>query len=602
MDPQSVLKDVFGYDNFRPGQGKIINHVLNGDRTLGIMPTGGGKSVCYQLPAIMFDGLTLVVSPLISLMKDQVDSLNEMNIPATFINSTLDYRDQEERMRYIESGAVKLLYAAPERIENPEFYSWLVQLPIDLVSIDEAHVLSAWGHDFRPSYLNIIESLNKLPSNPSWLALTATATSRVQDDLVDILNIPEENIVKTGFARDNIALKIERGVSKLSYVLNYVKSHINESGIIYAGRRKDVDTIYEYLNSHGVKAGRYHAGLDDEERHRQQEDFLFDEVNIIVATNAFGMGINKTNVRYVIHFTIPGTIESYYQEVGRAGRDGLPAEAILLYTPADLGLHRFFIDQSEADDDYKQSLNEKLREMNQYAMTEVCLMRYILRYFGEITDKNCGHCSNCLDNRETTDVTHDSQKVLSCVVRMDQKYGKKVLGRVLAGKADVANDWRNFGKLSTFGLMHDWTLKSINEFIEYLTANGYLMTTGGQYPLLRLTKKGVLVLKGEATVARRLVVVASGPVKEIANDGTYDTNLFEKLRKLRIDIAHAQDVPPFVIFSDKSLRDMSQKMPQNSNEFLAVNGVGNAKLERYGQRFIETIKEYENEKNEEVKN
>lgn len=601
MDSQSVLKDVFGYDHFRPGQRKIINHVLNGDRTLGIMPTGGGKSVCYQLPAIMFSGLTLVVSPLISLMKDQVDSLNEMNIPATFINSTLDYRDQEERMRYIESGAVKLLYAAPERIENPEFYSWLCQLPIDLVAIDEAHVLSSWGHDFRPSYLNIIDPLNQLPSQPAWLALTATATSRVQDDLVKILDIPDDNIVKTGFARDNIALKIERGVSKLPYVLNYVKSHKNESGIIYAGRRKDVDAIYEYLNEHGIKAGRYHAGLDDEERHQQQEDFLFDEVNVIVATNAFGMGINKTNVRYVIHFTIPGTIESYYQEVGRAGRDGLPAEAILLYTPADLRLHRFFIEQSEADDDYKRSLSEKLREMNQYAMTEVCLMRYILRYFGEITDENCGHCSNCLDNRETTDVTGDSQKVLSCVVRMEQKYGKKTVGRVLAGKADVASDWRNFGKLSTFGILHDWTLKSINEFIEYLTANGYLITTSGQYPLLRLTKKGAQVLKGQATVARKTVTIRVDQVKEIANDGTYDEKLFERLRKLRLDIAHAQDLPPFVIFSDKSLRDMSQKMPENANEFLAVNGVGNAKLERYGERFIELIKTYKNEQDE-VKN
>ncbi|WP_125588917.1 DNA helicase RecQ [Companilactobacillus jidongensis] len=601
MDSQSVLKDVFGYDHFRPGQRRIINHVLNGDRTLGIMPTGGGKSVCYQLPAIMFSGLTLVVSPLISLMKDQVDSLNEMNIPATFINSTLDYRDQEERMRYIESGAVKLLYAAPERIENPEFYSWLCQLPIDLVAIDEAHVLSSWGHDFRPSYLNIIDPLNQLPSQPAWLALTATATSRVQDDLVKILDIPDDNIVKTGFARDNIALKIERGVSKLPYVLNYVKSHKNESGIIYAGRRKDVDAIYEYLNEHGIKAGRYHAGLDDEERHQQQEDFLFDEVNVIVATNAFGMGINKTNVRYVIHFTIPGTIESYYQEVGRAGRDGLPAEAILLYTPADLRLHRFFIEQSEAEDDYKQSLSEKLREMNQYAMTEVCLMRYILRYFGEITDENCGHCSNCLDNRETTDVTDDSQKVLSCVVRMEQKYGKKIVGRVLAGKADVASDWRNFGKLSTFGILNGWTLKSINEFIEYLTANGYLITTSGQYPLLRLTKKGAQVLKGQATVARKTVTIRVDQVKEIANDGTYDEKLFERLRKLRLDIAHAQDLPPFVIFSDKSLRDMSQKMPENANEFLAVNGVGNAKLERYGERFIELVKTYKNEQNE-VKN
>ncbi len=589
--PNEILKDTFGYDEFRPGQLEIIQKVLAGERTLGIMPTGGGKSVCYQIPALMFSGVTLVVSPLISLMKDQVDGLNDMNIPATFINSTLNYAEASERMRYIESGAVKLLYVAPERIENSDFYNWLTHLPIDLIAVDEAHVLSSWGHDFRPSYLNVVNPLNELPGNPPVLALTATATNRVQDDLTSILDINDANVVKTGFERTNLALKIERGVNKPRYILEYVQAHPNESGIIYAGKRKDVEKIYDDLEAKGIKVGKYHAGLIDQTRHEMQEAFLFDEIDVMVATNAFGMGINKTNVRYVIHYSIPGTIESYYQEVGRAGRDGLQSEAILLYSPGDLRLHRFFIDQSDADDEYKQSLLEKLREMNQYAKTELCLMNYILKYFGETKTEPCGHCSNCLDERPAQDVTADTQKALSCVVRMDQKYGKKTVSRVLAGKPDVANDWRNFGELSTFGLMHDDTLKFIEEFIDFLTANDYLRTSDGPYPIIQLTEKGLLVLKNKLTVQRRETRITKASRPMVA-DGNFDEALFEKLRKLRLELAHAADIPPFMIFSDKTLKDMAQIMPTNSNEFLSVSGVGHAKLERYGDRFIHEIKEY----------
>ena len=592
MNLEATLKDEFGYDTFRPGQRELIEMVMHGKKAMGIMPTGGGKSICYQLPATILPGLTLVVSPLISLMKDQVDSLNEVGIPATFLNSTVEWHDREERMRYIESGAVKLLFVAPEKIVDDEFYSWLSSLDISLIAIDEAHVLSSWGHDFRNSYLKMVKPLQQIPGDPSWLALTATATEQVQEDLADILEIPAENIVKTGFDRDNLSLKIERGVDKPEYVLNYVKAHIDESGIIYAGRREDVDNIYNFLKENQVSVGRYHAGLSDEERHQQQEDFLFDRINVIVATNAFGMGINKTNVRYVLHFTIPGTIESYYQEVGRAGRDGLPAEAILLYTPADLRLHQFFIDKSMGDDQYKLSLKNKLFEMSRYAETETCLMKFILDYFGETNTDVCGRCSNCLDDREVIDVTSDAQKVLSCIVRMNQRYGKKIVTRVLVGKDDVANDWRHFEDLTTFGIFKDKTLKETSKLIDFLSANGYLKSSGGEYPTLLVSKKGLSVLRGQTNVAKKRDINRVVP-KQIVADGSFDVDLFEKLRTLRTSFARKQALPPFMIFSDKTLKDMCIRIPTNSQEFLAVSGVGKVKLEQYGDSFIKEIKEYQ---------
>jgi len=593
LNLEAILKEQFGYDTFRPGQKELIEKILDGQKAMGIMPTGGGKSICYQLPATILPGITLVVSPLISLMKDQVDSLNEVGIPATFLNSTVEWHDREERMRYIETGAVKLLFVAPEKIVDEEFYSWISQLDISLIAIDEAHVLSSWGHDFRDSYLKMIEPLKQLPGQPAWLALTATATEQVQDDLANILDIPTANIVKTGFARVNLTLKIERGVDKIKYVSNYVQVHINESGIIYAGRREDVDNIYTYLQKQGVSVGRYHAGLSDIERHQQQEDFLYDRINVIVATNAFGMGINKTNVRYVLHFTIPGTIESYYQEVGRAGRDGLPAEAVLLYAPVDLRLHRFFIDKSLGDDQYKLSLKNKLFKMSQYAETESCLMKFILDYFGETDTSPCGKCSNCLDNREVVDITADAQKALSGIVRMGQRYGKKVVTRVLVGKDDMANDWRHFEKLSTFGIFKDNTLKDVGRLIDFLTANGFLKSSGGEYPTLLLSEKGLKVLRGALNVSRRREPARVTETKTMVADGSFDVDLFEKLRKLRLELARKQAIAPFMIFSDKTLKNMCESIPTNSEEFLAVSGVGKMKLEQYGELFINEIKEFQ---------
>lgn len=597
MNLEAILKERFGYDTFRAGQRELIEKVLDGQKAMGIMPTGGGKSICYQLPATILPGITLVVSPLISLMKDQVDSLNEVGIPATFLNSTVEWLDREERMRYIETGAVKLLFVAPEKIVDDEFYSWLSQLDISLIAIDEAHVLSSWGHDFRNSYLKMIKPLKQLSGEPAWLALTATATEQVQDDLADILEIPNENIVKTGFARTNLTLKIERGVDKVKFVSNYVLSHADESGIIYAGRREDVDNIYTFLQKKGIRVGRYHAGLSDQERHQQQEDFLYDRIDVIVATNAFGMGINKTNVRYVLHFTIPGTIENYYQEVGRAGRDGLPAEAVLLYAPVDLQLHRFFIGKSLGDDQYKMSLTNKLFKMSQYAETESCLMKFILDYFGEEDTQPCGKCSNCLDNREVVDITADAQKALSCIVRMDQRYGKKMVTRVLVGKDDVANDWHHFEKLSTFGIFKDNTLKQTSRLLDFLSANGFLKSSGGKYPTLLLSDKGLKVLKGDLNVVRRREQVNTEiKTKTMVADGSFDVDLFEDLRKLRLELAREQGIAPFMIFSDKTLKNMCEMMPTSTEEFLSVSGVGKVKLEQYGETFLTAITEFQKTK------
>lgn len=597
MNLEAILKERFGYDTFRAGQRELIEKVLDGQKAMGIMPTGGGKSICYQLPATILPRITLVVSPLISLMKDQVDSLNEVGIPATFLNSTVEWLDREERMRYIETGAVKLLFVAPEKIVDDEFYSWLSQLDISLIAIDEAHVLSSWGHDFRNSYLKMIKPLKQLSGEPAWLALTATATEQVQDDLADILEIPNENIVKTGFARTNLTLKIERGVDKVKFVSNYVLSHADESGIIYAGRREDVDNIYTFLQKKGIRVGRYHAGLSDQERHQQQEDFLYDRIDVIVATNAFGMGINKTNVRYVLHFTIPGTIENYYQEVGRAGRDGLPAEAVLLYAPVDLQLHRFFIGKSLGDDQYKMSLTNKLFKMSQYAETESCLMKFILDYFGEEDTQPCGKCSNCLDNREVVDITADAQKALSCIVRMDQRYGKKMVTRVLVGKDDVANDWHHFEKLSTFGIFKDNTLKQTSRLLDFLSANGFLKSSGGKYPTLLLSDKGLKVLKGDLNVVRRREQVNTEiKTKTMVADGSFDVDLFEDLRKLRLELARKQGIAPFMIFSDKTLKNMCEMMPTSTEEFLSVSGVGKVKLEQYGETFLTAITEFQKTK------
>ncbi|MCD1025446.1 MULTISPECIES: DNA helicase RecQ [Enterococcus] len=573
-----LLKEKFGYESFRAGQLELIQKVLKNENVLGIMPTGGGKSICYQLPALLLDGLTLVVSPLISLMKDQVDALNEMGIAATFVNSSLSQEEVSVRLKDAAYGKYKLVYVAPERFEMFSFKQLLQQEKISLIAVDEAHCISQWGHDFRPSYLQLAKEIKALPQRPAVIALTATATPQVAADIENSLEIPANNKVQTGFARENLAFQVVKD-AKDSYLLEYLRVNANQAGIIYASTRKEVERVYHLLKSKKIAAGYYHGGLTEAARTRAQEAFLFDEIKVMVATNAFGMGINKSNVRFVIHAQTPGNIESYYQEAGRAGRDGLPSEAILMYAPQDLQVQQFFIDNSDMEIDYKQKEYLKLREMSQYAHTEMCLQRYILRYFGE-DGPECGHCSNCLDERAVEEITLDAQKVLSCVKRMGERFGKALISKVLTGSKDQKITQWHFEKLSTYGLMKDWSQKDVSQLIDFLTAEGYLTPTEGQFPLLKISATGKNVLLGQQKVMRRAQVV-----KKLAPDN----ELFEKLRQLRLELASKQNLPPYVIFSDKTLYELAEVQPQTTLEMLQIKGVGENKLAKYGEAFLEVL-------------
>ena len=584
---QELLKDTFGYDDFGPGQETIIRHVLRQENVLGIMPTGGGKSICYQLPALLLDNLTLVISPLISLMKDQVDALNLMGIPATYINSTISYQEMNHRIQLAVNKEVKLLYVAPERLESYDFQQMLTHVPIDLLAVDEAHCISQWGHDFRPSYLRLAEIIDQFQQQPTVIALTATATPQVAEDIVKQLRIPSENEIKTGFARENLSFQVVKDQNRDVFLLEYLKMNTGQSGIIYASTRKEVERIYHLLESKKIAAGMYHGGMSEQLRSENQEAFLYDQVQVMVATNAFGMGINKSNVRFVIHAQVPGNIESYYQEAGRAGRDGLPSDAVLMFAPQDLQIQQYFIEQSEMTIDYKQKEYLKLREMSQYANAQMCLQKYILRYFGE-EGTDCGRCSNCLDNRELVDITVDAQKVLSCVKRMGERFGKGLVGKVLTGSNDQKIDQWHFDRLPTYGLMKGRTQKEVTQLIDYLTAERYLIPSDGQFPLLSVSTEGVQVLLGERKVFRK----EDQKVRKVAVDDA----LFERLRELRMDMAQEAGVPPYVVFSDSTLKEMCEKLPQTTIQLLQIKGVGQNKLDKYGTAFLEVIKEYQETK------
>lgn len=585
LTPQDILEKYYGYTEFRPGQKQIIDQILAGQNTLAIMPTGGGKSLCYQVPALLLPGLTLVVSPLISLMKDQVDSLRDSGIHAGFINSSQGWEETRQILAAAANGELKLLYIAPERLEQPGFMERLQHLHVALAAIDEAHCISQWGHDFRKSYLALSSILPQIQSQPTIIALTATATTEVAQDIMARLDVPPENEVKTGFARPNLAFKVVKGQNKNNFILKYVKANRNSAGIIYAATRKKAEQIGAMLQKAGIKAAVYHAGLPEDVKKKNQEDFLFDRLSVIVATNAFGMGIDKSNVRYIIHAQAPGSLEAYYQEAGRAGRDGSNAEAILLYAAQDMQIQRLFAENSDADEKHKEVIYHNIQSMVNYVNTQTCLQKFIVNYFGQDME-DCGTCSNCTDDRQETDITVTTQKILSCVMRMHQRYGRKLVAQVLAGSKAKRVLELNLTELPTYGIMHDTKANQIEELIDYLTASGYLTMPDPQYPTLHVTQLGADILRGQGTVTRKVAIIQNNSANP------EDSELFERLRALRYELAEKQGVPPYVIFSDQTLHEMCSQLPDELEQMLEIKGVGQQKLAKYGQQFLTVLDSY----------
>ena len=586
------LKKYFGYNSFREGQEEIIKEILSGRDVLGVLPTGGGKSICYQLPALMMDGISLVISPLISLMKDQVDALRENGIAATFINSSLSLEDYKKSLSEIRSGAVKLVYISPERLENDFFIDFIKDLRISFVAVDEAHCISQWGHDFRPSY-KLIPKLYETVGKVQITAFTATATKEVRDDIIKNLALDDPFIKVTGFDRKNLLFLVEKPNKKINYLKDFIREHEEDSGIIYASTRKKVDAIHKKLRAMGYACGKYHAGMTESERKKSQDAFIYDEDKIIVATNAFGMGIDKSNVRYVIHYNMPKDMESYYQEAGRAGRDGEEATCILLYSGQDIIINKHLINMG-TNPIYKRIQLEKLQTIINYVNTTSCLRQYILNYFGQDAEDECGACSNCLSEIEKEDATVDSQKILSCIYRLDQRYGTSTVVDCLMGSKNKNAREKELNKISTYGIMKDKSKSYIKDLIGTLTADGYIKVSGTTYPILKLTEKSKDVLFGEVKV---LVNIRSKEEK-VRKDGfdedlSYDEKLFKHLKEVRLEMARMRNIPPFIIFSDASLKEMSQKKPRTEDEMLMIKGVGDKKLLQYGDIFLAEIREFE---------
>ncbi|MDR3601466.1 MAG: DNA helicase RecQ [Desulfosporosinus sp.] len=589
-----VLQRYFGYTQFRDGQQKVIESLLQGKDTLAIMPTGAGKSLAYQIPALLFDGTTLVISPLISLMKDQVDALQQYGVPATFINSSLSLKEVRSRIERAARGEFKLLYVAPERLESEGFRALLDSLHVVFLAIDEAHCVSQWGHDFRPSYLQLGPFLKSFSQKPLIGAFTATATEEVQVDIVQLLELNKPNVFVTGFDRPNLMFSSLRGENKKSFVLEYAQLHADQSGIIYAGTRKEVDNLQVFLTKNGIKTGKYHAGMNDADRQKSQEDFLFDERTVMVATNAFGMGIDKSNVRYVIHYNMPRNMEAYYQEAGRAGRDGEPGECFLLFSPQDVVLQRYLIEQTIFQPERKMNELKKLQGMVDYCHTPRCLRKTILEYFGEENvQEKCDNCSNCNDEREMVDITVEAQKIFSCIYRMRERFGIGMVAEVLKGSRKAKILELRFDELSTHGIMHEVPLQEIKDRINFLIAEGYLQLSTGEYPVVKLQPNAVLVIKGEKKVTQK---VSQQPSREVV----VEVNLFDRLRALRRKIALRENLPPYMIFADSTLREMAQVFPADHMAMIRISGVGERKLEKYGDEFLAEIQSYI-EENEVVK-
>lgn len=601
-DKLSVLKEYFGHDSFREGQDRITDSLLGGRDVLGIMPTGAGKSICYQVPALMFDGITIVVSPLISLMKDQVSALVQSGVAAAYINSSLTHAQYLKVLQNTESGKYKIIYVAPERFCAPAFLGICRNLNISMVAVDEAHCVSQWGQDFRPSYLKIPDFIDALNSRPVVGAFTATATGDVRDDIKTLLRLVSPLVVTTGFDRPNLFFSVMQPKNKSIELMKLIKERKNESGIVYCSTRKAVEEVCELLQKNGFAATRYHAGLDENERRRNQDDFVYDRAAIMVATNAFGMGIDKSNVSFVIHYNMPKNMESYYQEAGRAGRDGRSADCILLYSAKDVRTNQFLINNSEPNPDLTEDEQEevrrrdreRLKQMTFYCTTHKCLRKFILEYFGDKGPERCEKCSNCLSNHENTDITVDAQKIMSCVARTGQRYGKKVICDVLRGSKNERLISAGLSRQSTYGIMADCPEKRLRDIIDHLCENGYMTAQGDEYPILKLAPKSRGVLTGQETLRMMLEIPQkkkAAAVKD-APPPPADEKLLAALKDLRKSLAIRQSIPAYVVFTDATLIDMCRLKPKTQEEFIEVSGVGQAKSQRYGEVFLAVIAEF----------
>lgn len=628
-----MLKKYFGYTSFREGQEPIVDAILAGKDVLGIMPTGAGKSICYQLPALMLEGITLIISPLISLMMDQVNALVQMGIPAAYLNSSLTMKQYQTALQKATNQEYKMIYISPERLMTDDFLQFSKNANIAMVTVDEAHCVSQWGQDFRPSYLKINQFIDQLKKRPVVSAFTATATSRVRDDISDKLELKNPFILTTGFDRKNLYFAVEKPKDKLGALKKILLLKKNQYGIVYCSTRKTVEEVYDDLKQEGYNIARYHAGLGDRERKASQNDFIFDRCNIIIATNAFGMGIDKSNVSYVIHYNMPKNMESYYQEAGRAGRDGEPAECILLYSGQDVVTNQYLIDIASENEDIdadtlrlvKARNHELLKVITYYCHTKDCLRKYFLSYFGENTRKPCGHCSNCLTNFEEIDVTIDAQKILSCVKRTGERYGVRMIIDVLRGSKNQKVQDHRLDQISTYGIMKGDSETKIREIINHLILGHYMESVGDQYPVVKLGIQSAKVLfEGQQISMKLQKQFEEEIIEDYANEAEtsrektsktstkavrgkktkskavrgkvqshIDEQLFERLRQLRAKIASNQRVPAYIVFTDASLRDMCMKMPDSAASFLNVSGVGQAKLEKYGDDFLAEIEAYQ---------
>ncbi len=598
-DKFSVLKDYFGHDSFRDGQEQIVDALLDGRDALCIMPTGAGKSMCYQIPALLFDGVTIVVSPLISLMKDQVGSLVQSGVPAAYINSSLSYPQFLRVLSNVEHGKYKIIYVAPERLLTDGFLDTCKKIKISMVAVDEAHCVSQWGQDFRPSYLKIISFVESLANRPIVGAFTATATNDVKEDIKKILRLENPFEITTGFDRPNLFFGVIKSSSKDEKLIDLIRERGDRSGIVYCATRKNVESVCELLCDNGFSAARYHAGLDEYERRKNQEDFVFDRKNIMVATNAFGMGIDKSNVTYVIHYNMPKNIESYYQEAGRAGRDGGEADCILLYSPKDVRLNRFMIENSEGNDELTIEENEQIRErdferlkyMTFYSTTNDCLRGFILRYFGGEKKAYCGKCSNCLSVHKLVDVTIDAQKIMSCIARTGQRYGKTVICDVLKGSKSEKILKAELNNQSTYGIMKEVTARHIFGTIDFLAEKEYI-SSDNETEVLKLLPKSRDVLFGRERLVMKKVENSEKVVKTHRPEVPVNSDLLDALKALRKSIASKKSVPAYVIFTDATLIDMCKKCPETPDEMLEVSGVGRTKLEKFGKQFLEEIAKF----------